>query len=216
MMRATDPFRELYDANYRHVREIVARMAGREEADDLAQIVFTKAAKALPDFRGEARASTWLYRIAANVASDWLRSPVGREANAAAPLTDKSDDQAGGPAAPADFATYDGSSPEHALTRRQVTQSIRTEIAGLADPYREILFLAMFGGLSEGELSDALGITRTNAKVRLHRAKLALKQVIGPRCEFYRTELSCKPSSPTCCQPAPSDAEDTGTRPPML
>ena len=73
MAHAGDPFRTLYDANHERVRRVLARIVGPQEAEDLTQTVFAKAAKALPRFRGDAETSTWLYRIAANVASDWLR-----------------------------------------------------------------------------------------------------------------------------------------------
>jgi DNA-directed RNA polymerase specialized sigma24 family protein len=64
-----DRFCALYDANHDRVHRLLGRIAGPLDAEDLTQIVFTKAATALPRFRGDARVSTWLYRIAANVAS---------------------------------------------------------------------------------------------------------------------------------------------------
>jgi RNA polymerase sigma factor (sigma-70 family) len=79
----SDLFRTLYAANCDRVHRLLARMAGPQDAEDLTQIVFAKAAAALPQFRGETQASTWLYRIAANVASDWLRSREAREAKLA-------------------------------------------------------------------------------------------------------------------------------------
>ena len=60
-----DRFRTLYDANHERVHRLLGRMAGPNDAEDLTQIVFAKAATALPRFRGDARASTWLYRIGA-------------------------------------------------------------------------------------------------------------------------------------------------------
>jgi cytochrome P450 len=51
MNRDTDSFRTLYDANHRRVRGLLARLVGPEDAEDLAQAVFAKAAKALPTFR---------------------------------------------------------------------------------------------------------------------------------------------------------------------
>jgi RNA polymerase sigma-70 factor (ECF subfamily) len=57
----SDLFRTLYDANHDRVHRLLGRMVGPQEADDLTQIVFAKAAKALPQFRGDAQISTWLY-----------------------------------------------------------------------------------------------------------------------------------------------------------
>src|ERR1039457_6199096 len=75
-----DLFRTLYDANHDRVHRLLGRIAGPQEAEDLTQLVFVKATRALPEFRGDAQASTWLYRIAVNVASDWLRGRVAHEA----------------------------------------------------------------------------------------------------------------------------------------
>ena len=61
MKNEAESFRTLYDANSQRVRSLLARMVGPQEAEDLAQAVFAKAAKALPAFRGEAQTSTWLY-----------------------------------------------------------------------------------------------------------------------------------------------------------
>jgi len=79
---------------------------------------------------------------------------------------------------------------------------IRGEIGQLPEGNREVLILGELGGLSDEEVAQTLGISRANAKVRLHRARAQLKQAIGARCDFYRTELSCAPNSAACCLPA--------------
>jgi RNA polymerase sigma-70 factor, ECF subfamily len=81
MTRLADPFRTLYDADHDRARHVLARIVGPQGAEDLTRTVFAKAANALSAFRGDADTSTWLHRIAANVASDWLRSRSSREAN---------------------------------------------------------------------------------------------------------------------------------------
>jgi DNA-directed RNA polymerase specialized sigma24 family protein len=62
------------------VQQFLARLVGSQDCEDLTQTVFEKAAKGLPSFRGDAEIPTWLHRIAANVASDWLRSRSVQEA----------------------------------------------------------------------------------------------------------------------------------------
>ena len=163
-----DLFRPLYDASHDRVHRLLGRMVGPQDAEDLTQIVFAKAAKALPQFRGDAQASTWLYRIAANVAADWLRGRPAREAKLTVPLADGADGEASASVAVADVQA----SPEQRLV------------------------------LSDEEVAQTLGISRANAKVRLHRARAQLKQAIGARCDFYRAELSCAPNSSACCLPA--------------
>ncbi len=197
----SDLFRTLYDANHDRVHRLLGRVVGPQEAEDLTQIVFAKAARALPQFRGDAKASTWLYRIAANIASDWLRSRSAREAK----LTVHLPEVIGGPSSQgsASVTLLDiQSSPEQKLVRKDMRDCIRGEIGQLPEGNREVLILGELGGLTDDEVAQTLGITRANAKVRLHRARAQLKKAIEARCDFYRTELSCAPSSPACCPPA--------------
>jgi RNA polymerase sigma-70 factor (ECF subfamily) len=196
-----DRFRTLYDANHDCVHRLLGRIAGPHDAEDLTQIVFAKAATALPRFRGEALASTWLYRIAANVASDWLRGRAAREAKLTVHLPEVPDGetaQAGANVALPDHQL----SPEQRLVRKEMHDHIRREIGQLPEGSREVLILGQLGGLADEEVAQALGISLANVKVRLHRARAQLKQAIGAHCEFYRTELSCAPSSQACCAPA--------------
>ena len=63
--------------------------------------------------------------------------------------------------------------------------------------------LSALGGLTDNEIAQTLGITKGNAKVKLHRARQEFRKIIEARCDFYQNELSCKPSNPDCCaQPA--------------
>jgi hypothetical protein len=62
--------------------------------------------------------------------------------------------------------------------------------------------LSALGGLSDDEIGRTLGISHNNTKVRLHRARQEFRKIIEARCDFYRNELSCKPTSPDCCSHA--------------
>jgi RNA polymerase sigma-70 factor (ECF subfamily) len=196
-----DRFRALYAANHDRVHRLLGRVASPQDAEDLAQIVFTKAARALPRFRGDARVSTWLYRITTNVASDWLRGRAAREAKLTVHLPDVPDGETG--QASASAASLDlHTSPEQRLARKDMRDCIRGEIGRLPRNNRAVLILGELGGLTDEEVAQTLGISLANTKVRLHRARAQLKAAIGARCDFYRTELSCAPSSPGCCPPA--------------
>lgn len=206
---ATDPFRALYDANYSRIRQLLTRIAGTDEAEDLAQSVFAKAARALPSFRGDAQSSTWLHRIAVNVATDWLR---GRSAHEAKVTTQFPETQSGEPIeVVADPALVDNPpSPEEELVHKQMADCLRTEIGKLGEDYQPVLILGELGGLTDDEVASALGISRANAKVKLHRARAQLKKAIEVRCDFYRQELDCAPSSTSCC-PATGTSAPGGT-----
>ena len=176
-------------------------MVGPQEAEDLIQAVFAKAAKALPTFRGEARISTWLHRIAVNVASDWLRSRSTHEAKLTVPLPDASDEDMRAAAnRPVDIDSRP--SPEQELARKDMRDCIRGEIGKLPDAHRTVFMLSALGGLTDDEIAQTLDISRGNTKVRLHRARQEFKKIIEARCDFYRNELSCKPTSPDCCAPS--------------
>jgi RNA polymerase sigma-70 factor, ECF subfamily len=209
MNHIADPFRTLYDANREGVWRLLMRLVGRQEAEDLTQMVFAKAAKALPAFRGDAEASTWLYRIAANVASDWLRSRSTHEAKLTVLLADASDNNMHAEAIGS--ANIDSHpSPEQQLSHKDMRDCIRGEIGKLAAAHRDVLMLSALGGLSDDEIAQTLGISKGNVKVRLHRARQEFRKIIEARCDFYRNELSCKPSSPDCCASSMAANSRTG------
>ena len=201
----TDAFRALYASNQRRIRALLNRMVGAQDAEDLTQVTFAKAAKALPEFRGDAEISTWLHRMAVNVALDWLRGRPAHEARLTVPLSDSSaEDKAGALINAA--ATDPPPSPEQETANKDMHDCIRGEIAKLPEPYRDVLALSFLGQLDDQQIADTLGITLANAKVRLHRARQEFKEIIAARCDFYRNELSCKPSSPDCCPATPTSA----------
>jgi len=205
MTDKADLFRVLYDANHERVRRFLVRLVGPQEAEDLTQTVFANAAKALPGFRGDAQTSTWLYRIAANVAADWLRGRPAREAKLTVPLLDEPGEDTR--VAAAGSADADGpASPEQELAQKDMHDCIRGEIGKLSEGYRTVFMLSALGGLTDNEIAETLGISQGNAKVRLHRARQEFKKIIEAQCDFYRNELSCKPSSPDCCASSQSGA----------
>ena len=121
-----------------------------------------------------------------------------REAKKTVPLPDASNEDKS--AAVIDSAAIDmRPSPEQELTRKDMNDCIRGEIGKLPDTYRDVFMLSALSGLTDEEIGQTLGISQGNAKVRLHRARQEFKKIIESRCDFYRNELSCKPSSPDCC-----------------
>jgi RNA polymerase sigma-70 factor (ECF subfamily) len=197
MKREADAFKRLYDENHERIRRLLARTAGPQEAEDLVQVVFAKAARALPEFRGDAQMATWLYRIATNVASDWLRGRSTLEAKATVQLPDAIDDAACsssmGSVSQEKFAP-----PERELIRDEMGDCIRRLIGQLPEKHRAVLVLGELGGFKDDEVAQALGISRSNAKVRLHRARAQLKEALEAHCDFSRNEdneFVCEPKA---------------------
>jgi RNA polymerase sigma-70 factor (ECF subfamily) len=202
-MDAAAAFRSLFDANYSRVRALLVRIVGPQEAEDLTQVVFAKAAEALPGFRGQAQPSTWLYRIAANVGSDWLRSRAAQQAKVTVGLSGAEDRDTTEACTSLDRG-HCQNSPEQELIRKEMNDCIRQVIGQLPENYRSVLVLGELAGLSDEEVAETLGISGSNAKVRLHRARAQLKQALNGRCDFYRNEeneLACEPKPRACGSP---------------
>jgi len=202
-MNELDQFQILYDANRRRVLDLLGRIVGHQDAEDLSQIVFAKVAQALPQFRGEAQVSTWLYRIVMNVAIDWMRSRSTRDAGLTVRLSDDADEQRN-ESTSATPSIASQATPEQLLVHKDMRDCLRAEIGQLTPEHQAVLILGDLGGLTDEEVANTLGITVGNAKVRRHRARQELRKAVESRCDFYRQELSCAPNSPTCCSPVKS------------
>ena len=190
----TDAFGALYALNQGRIRGLLNRMVGPQDAEDLTQITFAKAAQALPAFRGDAEVSTWLYRLAVNVALDWLRSrPAPRPGMV--PIPEPSSEDNAGTLTKA--AVIDPPlSPEQELGHKDTHECIRREIAKLPGPHREILMLSFLGKLNDDEVANTLGITVGNAKVRLHRAKQVFKKSLRRVATSIGTNFPASPRPP--------------------
>ena len=172
------------------IRRYLARLVGTADAEDLEQDVFEKAQRAIGTFRGDSRVLTWLYRVATNAAIDRLRS-AGRRAD-----VECHDDAAH--AVDADGtpdARYDRS-PDGELDRAQMRECIMQVVEQLPASQRAVILLGELRGLSDREMADALGISLGATKIRLHRARRALKAELERACTFERdeeNEFACAP-----------------------
>src|SRR5512134_3351021 len=70
----TESFEAIHSSYRPRIVRYLTRLVGPDAAEDLAQEVFVRVSRGLSDFRGDAKLSTWIYRIATNVATDRLRS----------------------------------------------------------------------------------------------------------------------------------------------
>jgi RNA polymerase sigma-70 factor (ECF subfamily) len=176
-------FAEIYGEFEPKIRRYLSRLVGRTESEDLTQEVFAKVSQALPEFRGDSKASTWVYRIATNAAFDRLRSPSTR------------------PARPALLQILSASADrlpgiEQWLERQEMNECVRRYIDELPPDYRAALLLSEDEGLTAKQISVALGITVPTVKIRLHRARTRLRAALDSGCALYRderNELACEP-----------------------
>jgi RNA polymerase sigma-70 factor (ECF subfamily) len=173
----------LYGRNRAGLRRYVARLVGEADAEDVTHDVFERAQRAWSGYRGEARLSTWLYRIATHAALDRLRSGAFRQRRLAEDASKVSEED-----------TDDR--PDAALARADMRRCILGIVEQLPPSQRAVVLLGELGGLPDAEVGEALGISVGAAKVRLHRARAALRRLLTCACTLYRddrNELACEP-----------------------
>jgi RNA polymerase sigma-70 factor (ECF subfamily) len=149
-----------------------------EEARDVVQETLIVAFERIGSFKGDCRISTWLHRIAINGALMRLRSRRRRPESSIEELL---------PAFLEDGhrSVRDGDGdfpdPEVAAHRGETRRIVRECIDRLPDTYRVTLLLRDIEELSTEETANALGITTTAVKLRLHRARQALRELLVDR-----------------------------------
>jgi RNA polymerase sigma-70 factor, ECF subfamily len=161
---------------YQHkVYNLVYRMVGnREEAEDVAQEVFVTVFKAIDTFRGDAKFSTWLYRIATNHTRNRMKYLGRRSYNATGEL-DEAAERAANDAQPSAMRPHIAG-PDAVLEGLQLERVVQDGIAALEPEHREVLVLRDVEELSYDEIASITGLAEGTVKSRLHRARLALKE----------------------------------------
>jgi RNA polymerase sigma-70 factor (ECF subfamily) len=159
-----DAFDELVRRTHRDAHRLALRLtADPEDARDVVQDAYLRAYKGMRRFRGDAQFSTWLYRIVANCAV----THTGRRARHQHDELD------------ADVVVVDGrpeSDPEAVAQLGAVRRDLDAAIADLPDRLRAVVVLRDVYDLPHEAIAAELGITESAAKVRLHRARLRLRE----------------------------------------
>ena len=149
----------LFDRHHLAVFRFLRRMTGSPSlAEDLTQEVFLRVVRGLDSYEERSRQTSWVFRIARNVLSDRLRSQA--RAPIDAPVRD-----AAALAQPALQAL--ASALDQALLR-------------LVDEEREAFLMREVGGLGYREIAEATGSTPDGARMRIYRARLALREALAP------------------------------------
>jgi RNA polymerase sigma-70 factor (ECF subfamily) len=153
-------YSELFDSNHRRVLNLGLRMLRNEEAAlDVAQEVFMRAYEELPNWRGEARFSTWLYRTALNVCFERIRAEEKQRK-----IRDRSPEEELIP------------SSEINLSAGEVRTAIDKAIKTLPARQQTIFVLKQYEELRFSEIANMLEITEGGAKASYHKALMALRE----------------------------------------
>jgi RNA polymerase sigma-70 factor (ECF subfamily) len=161
-----EAFGELVRRWERRIFALTYGMLGREEdARDATQETFLAAFRSLRNFRGEAKVSSWLHRIAVNQCISRQRRAKVRSESA---LEDEQETNAGS------FAMPLSHSPAHVAEGRQETAAVRRAINSLPVELRQVVVMKEFEELTFREIADVLNLPLSTVKSRLYTA---LKQL---------------------------------------
>lgn len=164
-------FQALYERHNRMIYNLVFRMLGNHsDAEEVTPDVFVKVWLKAGDFRGQSRVSTWMYRIAANMAMDRLRAArTGKEVfwEDMAPAEREMPDRRDG-----------AETPEQAALRHEDRRSLAGAMARLSADERLLVTLYHLQGCSYAEIEGITGISPANIKSRLFRARRRLRETM--------------------------------------
>ena|SRR5687767_3318506 len=163
-----DSFNQLILRWERPIYALAYRVIGREEdARDVCQETFLRAFRALPGFKGQAKFSSWLYRIALNLCRDWIRR------QRRAPVVQMPDDPDALEMA-ADVGAVE--SIEDLVARRQLTAVVEEAMKLLPEEQRTAIVLKEYHGMTFQEIADLQGCPLSTVKTRLYQGLSVLRR----------------------------------------
>lgn len=163
-----DSFNQLVQRWERPIYALAYRTIGREEdARDVVQEAFLRAFRALPGFKGQAKFSSWLYRITLNLCRDWMR----RERRTPELQAPEGVDVI-------ELAAEQGpvESVEDLVSRRDMGRRVARAMQALSEEQRTAIVLKEYEGLTFQEISDLLGVPLSTVKTRLYQGLHVLRR----------------------------------------
>jgi len=147
-----------------------------EDARDVVQDAFLNAFKSFARFEGNAKLSTWLHRIVVNAALMKLRTRKRKpeqsiESMLPSFLDDGHHEER--------FQSWD-EPVDKVMERKEARELVRQQIDALPEGYRTVLVLRDIEGLDTEETAKGLGLSVNATKIRLHRARQALRTLLAP------------------------------------
>jgi RNA polymerase sigma-70 factor, ECF subfamily len=163
-----DSFNQLILRWERPIYALAYRVIGREEeARDVCQEAFLRAFRALPGFKGQAKFSSWLYRITLNLCRDWMRRQKR------APVSQMPDDTDA-----MELAAQAGpvESIEDLVARRQLSAAVEEAMTLLPEEQRTAIILKEYHGMTFQEIADLQGCPLSTVKTRLYQGLSVLRR----------------------------------------
>lgn len=170
-------FEELLEKHHRHVINFGYRFLGsREEAEDLAQEVFLRIYKSKDSYKPTAAFTTWLYKIAANLALHWkAKRRIRLAASLDVPISENHSESLA-----AEIPDPQEKRPEEKLEEQELQKVIQQALLTLPENQRITVLLAKYEDMSMEEIAQALDTSAGAVKQFLFRAKSSLKEKLTP------------------------------------
>ena len=164
----TDSFNQLVRRWERPIYALAYRTLGRDEdARDVTQETFLRAFRSIGGFRGQAKFSSWIYRIALNLCRDWIRrerrAPVS-QAPEGVDLAELVSEQ--GPA----------ESIEDLVARHDMSRTVARAMRQLPEEQRTAIILKEYHGMTFQEIADLQGCPLSTVKTRLYQGLSVLRR----------------------------------------
>lgn len=151
-------------------------VSSEDDARDVLQEALLSAFRSIDGFEEGARLSTWLHRIVVNAALTKLRAIRRRREEAIEDFLPRFDERGARQGTGATWAE----SVADELEKREVRAHVRASIDRLPEIYRIVLLLRDIEDLPTAEVASLLDLSRSVVKVRLHRARQALRELLAP------------------------------------
>ena len=189
-VQADDPlaFEQLMQRNQSRVAAFLLRLVGNQQlAEDLTQEVFMRVYRHRATYRQEARFTTWLYRVAHNVAYNALRAKSRRPEALFSGVSKRYPGETTGLGFEESVMAQTNATPTRQIAKVELQQIVRDAVEKLPPRQREAIVLSRFNGMSYQEIADVMNMTPQAVKSLLCRARLNLKEALTPYVEDGRT-----------------------------
>lgn len=191
-------FDSVYQDLHLPIYRYLARLVGSEYADDLTQEVFVSVNENLHTLNDSNRLKAWVYRIASRQATDWFR----RQNKLEICLSDmdcEKDSERIDDLVISENVNDSTQAVDQEWAKIEMLECIQAYVHQLPPPYREVILLSEFEGFKNREIAEILGISLETVKIRIHRARISLKQDFQSGCNLYydeSCEFACEPKYP--------------------
>ena len=167
-------FKRLFNLYSPRTFNVAFRMLqNKQDAEDVTQDVFLQVYKSLKHFRGDAKISTWLYRITVNLSLNHQRKRkfkrwISINTESSPSIINENDDES------FDIAGAPEENPAYEMERKETEQIVQEAIKSLPEQQRVAVLLYRYEGLSYEEIAKIMDVSVASVESRLHRAKIAL------------------------------------------